>query len=356
MSSERGRPDRQRQQDSSRDRLMKPKRLSPQEELKAMAEATVAAIRVRRREPESMLIWGDRRKAVIKRFPDGGVEIIVPQNLTPEQEQYEFPPRSQFLKQLSTAEKRKMSAQTEPTPPSSSTSSSSGSSIMTAPFQQSQSVDLDQATISKRWTTPAEPPAQQASKHYVSKKLLVSPRTTIPPPSRQSITSPRTQPVNVRTSRAPSITSPRVQPFNSCARSITSPRVQPLNSRTPSITSPRVQPLSPRPPPLTSPRISAITARISTVPTPRLRPRQPSDAKPTPKPSTPTPLSTMVERTQSAKKTIVHQHMRINERGNHLARLQQQQTTEPQDLGTKKDASFSSGYLAKDMYIMKASA
>ncbi|KAI9344157.1 hypothetical protein BD770DRAFT_300505, partial [Pilaira anomala] len=41
--------------------------------------------------------------AVIKNYPDGGQEIIVPQTLTPEQEHYEFPPRSRFLKKLATS-------------------------------------------------------------------------------------------------------------------------------------------------------------------------------------------------------------------------------------------------------------
>ncbi|KAL1928216.1 hypothetical protein VTP01DRAFT_3132 [Rhizomucor pusillus] len=65
----------------------------------------------RRRDHRSFFMWGDRRKAVIKRFPDGTFEILVPQNLTPEQEHYEFPPRSRLLKKLAsaTAERSRLS-------------------------------------------------------------------------------------------------------------------------------------------------------------------------------------------------------------------------------------------------------
>ena len=50
-------------------------------------------------------------QADIQRFPDGTVEIHVPQTLTPEQEQYEFPPRSRLLKKLAsaTAERKRVS-------------------------------------------------------------------------------------------------------------------------------------------------------------------------------------------------------------------------------------------------------
>lgn len=50
-------------------------------------------------------------QAAIQRFPDGTFEIHVPQTLTPEQEQYEFPPRSRLLKKLAsaTAERRRVS-------------------------------------------------------------------------------------------------------------------------------------------------------------------------------------------------------------------------------------------------------
>lgn len=61
-------------------------------------------------------------QAVIKNYPDGGQEIIVPQTLTAEQEHYEFPPRSRFLKKLatSTAERRRLSVllQDQVVPPS----------------------------------------------------------------------------------------------------------------------------------------------------------------------------------------------------------------------------------------------
>ncbi|KAI7908027.1 uncharacterized protein BX663DRAFT_547659 [Cokeromyces recurvatus] len=68
-------------------------------------------LRNSRREPRSLKMWGDRKKAIIKRYPDGRQEIIVPQILTPEQEHYQFPPRSKFLKRLavSTAKRQRLS-------------------------------------------------------------------------------------------------------------------------------------------------------------------------------------------------------------------------------------------------------
>ncbi|KAI8063615.1 hypothetical protein BC940DRAFT_108559 [Gongronella butleri] len=76
------------------------------------ARAATAMAQVRQRQPRSFLLWGDKRKAVIKRYPDGSQEILVPQSLTNEQEQYEFPPRSRLLKKLasSTAERQRLSS------------------------------------------------------------------------------------------------------------------------------------------------------------------------------------------------------------------------------------------------------
>ncbi|KAI9299938.1 hypothetical protein BJ944DRAFT_273694 [Cunninghamella echinulata] len=75
------------------------------------ARAANAMAQVRKRQVRSYMSWGDNRKAVIKRYPDGTQEILVPQTLTPEQEQYEFPPRSRLLKKLakSTAERQRLS-------------------------------------------------------------------------------------------------------------------------------------------------------------------------------------------------------------------------------------------------------
>ncbi|KAI9321661.1 hypothetical protein BX666DRAFT_1904350 [Dichotomocladium elegans] len=57
----------------------------------------------RRHDRRFLFIWGDRKKASIKWFPGGTFEISVPQTLTPEQEHFEFPPRSRLLKKLATA-------------------------------------------------------------------------------------------------------------------------------------------------------------------------------------------------------------------------------------------------------------
>ncbi|KAI7870732.1 hypothetical protein BDF14DRAFT_1403589 [Spinellus fusiger] len=394
---------------------------------------------------------------------------MVPQNLTPEQEQYEFPPRSQFLKRLSTAEKRKMSAQTDPTPPSSSTSSSSGSSLFTVHSQASVSISvgapekLDQAIISewlitqqkekaerqkdapillspsnskrtkhsppsskpsprsvqsvtntdptawdstlhlqseagKRWTTPVKPP----SKHYISKNLLVSTcntlsssRTSSAASLGDSPTSPRfptaSRPFSHASQRTFSITSrmsepsretvpssPRMPP-STRQMSMHSPRLAPStrplpdssprlapSTRQMSMHSPRLAPStrplpdsSPRLPPTTrqmsinSPRLPPTTRQMS-ITSPRIQPTAAIETKSTHKPSEPTSISTMVERTQSAKKTILQQHMRINERGHHLARLQKE-AADPH-LRTQRNDAYQTNYLTKDVYIMKAKA
>ncbi|KAI8387345.1 hypothetical protein BD560DRAFT_382167 [Blakeslea trispora] len=82
-----------------------------QKRIAVRAATAMAQVLQRRREPRSLMMWGDQKKAVIKRYPDGSQEIIVPQTLTAEQENYEFPPRSRFLKKLatSTAERRRIS-------------------------------------------------------------------------------------------------------------------------------------------------------------------------------------------------------------------------------------------------------
>ncbi|GAA5812570.1 hypothetical protein MFLAVUS_006027 [Mucor flavus] len=95
--------------------------MKQQKRIAARAATAMAQVLQRRREPRSLMMWGDRKKAVIKNYPDGGQEIIVPQTLTAEQEHYEFPPRSRFLKKLatSTAERRRLSVlQDQVVPPS----------------------------------------------------------------------------------------------------------------------------------------------------------------------------------------------------------------------------------------------
>lgn len=94
---------------------------------------------------------------MIKRFPDGTFEIQVPQNLTPEQEHYEFPPRSRFLKQLATAERRTQLASVvennKPDP-----------SAIDAWFanqqQQQQQTDKERQVVD--WITRVEPPPCQS--------------------------------------------------------------------------------------------------------------------------------------------------------------------------------------------------
>ncbi|CAO3702993.1 unnamed protein product [Rhizopus stolonifer] len=64
-----------------------------------------------KRNKRSRVSWG---KAKIITNPDGNHEILIPQTLTPEQEQYEFPPRSKFLKRLATTERVQPEADDHP--------------------------------------------------------------------------------------------------------------------------------------------------------------------------------------------------------------------------------------------------
>ncbi|KAI9483087.1 MAG: hypothetical protein EXX96DRAFT_536450 [Benjaminiella poitrasii] len=88
-----------------------PDKIKEKQQNKVAASAMAQMLR-RRREPRSMKMWEDRKKAAIKRYPDGRQEIIVPQILTLEQKHYQFPPRSKLLKRLanSIAERRRLSA------------------------------------------------------------------------------------------------------------------------------------------------------------------------------------------------------------------------------------------------------
>ncbi|KAI8140651.1 hypothetical protein BJV82DRAFT_213616 [Fennellomyces sp. T-0311] len=110
-----GQPKKQQQQ-----KQKEPKRTGLDEEQQRRIAARAAKAMEkqvrRRRDRRSQFVWGDRKKAVIKRYPDGTQEILVPQNLTPEQEHYEFPPRSRLLKKLAsaTAERRRMSFLQQP--------------------------------------------------------------------------------------------------------------------------------------------------------------------------------------------------------------------------------------------------
>ncbi|KAI9310505.1 hypothetical protein BX666DRAFT_2006620 [Dichotomocladium elegans] len=80
----------------------------------------------RRRKHWSSFVWGDRgKKALIHRYPNGTQEILVPQTLTPDEEHYEFPPRSRLLKKLANAnaERRRLQPSPNPYPVNPSTTS-----------------------------------------------------------------------------------------------------------------------------------------------------------------------------------------------------------------------------------------
>ncbi|KAG2218361.1 hypothetical protein INT45_012503 [Circinella minor] len=119
----------QKEQPTKQQRTGPPNVIDEEQQRRIAARAAKAMEKQvrRRRDRRSQFVWGDRKKAVIKRYPDGTQEILVPQNLTPEQEQYEFPPRSRLLKKLASAnaERRRMSSmqqQDENEPPSSNSS------------------------------------------------------------------------------------------------------------------------------------------------------------------------------------------------------------------------------------------
>ncbi|KAK4518939.1 uncharacterized protein ATC70_009166 [Mucor velutinosus] len=165
-----------------------------QKRIAARAATAMAQVLHRRREPRSLMMWGDRKKAVIKRYPDGGQEIIVPQTLTPEQEHYEFPPRSRFLKKLatSTAERRRLSVLQDHVVPSAPTSVSAAAADHLTPTHSYNT--LPQPHIQPLPTTTAatqfsdmRQPDQLALNEWFSKKIKTNKSNSKPNKDRAVI-------------------------------------------------------------------------------------------------------------------------------------------------------------------------
>ncbi|KAI8884591.1 hypothetical protein K501DRAFT_217234 [Backusella circina FSU 941] len=137
-----------------------------QKRIAERAAKAMAQVLRRRREPRSLMMWGDRKKAVIKRYPDGSQEIIVPQTLTAEQEQYEFPPRSRFLKKLATsaAEKRRLSTlQITPVAPD-----------RTSPSNNHSTMQVNNISSSNYSGSVVKQPDQLALQEWFSKSRTLS--------------------------------------------------------------------------------------------------------------------------------------------------------------------------------------
>ncbi|KAI8337182.1 hypothetical protein BC941DRAFT_452787 [Chlamydoabsidia padenii] len=123
------------------------------------------------------MFWGDNRKAVIKRYPDGTQEIMVPQTLAPEQEQYEFPPRSRLLKKLanSTAERQRLSS-LQHTITAPNVSPTLPAPLSTPPQQHHQHVPFSSLAhqsnsilmVNPGLSTPAKEPDQSALDEWFS--------------------------------------------------------------------------------------------------------------------------------------------------------------------------------------------
>ncbi|KAL9543288.1 hypothetical protein MBANPS3_008186 [Mucor bainieri] len=165
-----------------------------QKRVAARAATAMAQVLHRRREPRSLMMWGDRKKAVIKRYPDGGQEIIVPQTLTPEQEHYEFPPRSRFLKKLatSTAERRRLSVLQDHVVPSAPTSVSAAAADHLTPTHSCNTLPQPHIQPPTTITTATQAsdmrqPDQLALNEWFSKKIKTNKSNSKPNKDRAVI-------------------------------------------------------------------------------------------------------------------------------------------------------------------------
>ncbi|KAI9254017.1 hypothetical protein BY458DRAFT_558931 [Sporodiniella umbellata] len=158
--------------------------LDEAQQKRVAARAANAMAQVIQRRNRSLMIWG--KKSVIKRYPDGRQEIVVPQVLTAEQEQYEFPPRSKLLKKLAVTERvAPPTPEHAPLPPDPSAlkdyfqpKSSCRGSIAFSQDKHSNRIQFKSDT-GKRWTTDLlhtlQAPSPRAHTHYVPRRLLVHP-------------------------------------------------------------------------------------------------------------------------------------------------------------------------------------
>ncbi|KAG1138273.1 hypothetical protein G6F37_010618 [Rhizopus arrhizus] len=171
--------------------------VAQQKEIAARAADKMAQL-IQRRNRRSM--------NAIKRHPNGRQEIIIHQVLTPEQEQYQFPPRSTFLRKLATSEKQRPppAEKQRPEPNDltayfskattnkdrvvsdwmseverhSSTKPKSTKTTLKNPSGTSGSNKIQfKSDAGKRWAnriqnTSLQPPGESSKKHYVPRRLL----------------------------------------------------------------------------------------------------------------------------------------------------------------------------------------
>ncbi|RCH85849.1 hypothetical protein CU097_009724, partial [Rhizopus azygosporus] len=107
--------------------------------------------------------------AVVKRYPDGRQEIIVPQTLTPEQQHYEFPPRSKLLKKLAVSERLQPSQERKQTLPD--------QDALQEWFAKKEPTDKDRAVMD--WMSDVERHSRQIQKVAKVQQVRPSPTPSI---------------------------------------------------------------------------------------------------------------------------------------------------------------------------------
>lgn len=141
--------------------------LDEEQQKRIAARAANAMAQVLQRRNRSLMMWG--KKAVVKRYPDGRQEIIVPQTLTPEQQHYEFPPRSKLLKKLAVSERLQPSQERKQTLPD--------QDALQEWFAKKEPTDKDRAVMD--WMSDVERHSRQIQKVAKVQQVRPSPTPSI---------------------------------------------------------------------------------------------------------------------------------------------------------------------------------
>ncbi|CAO3700650.1 hypothetical protein G6F70_001618 [Rhizopus microsporus] len=141
--------------------------LDEEQQKRIAARAANAMAQVLQRRNRSLMMWG--KKAVVKRYPDGRQEIIVPQTLTPEQQHYEFPPRSKLLKKLAVSERLQPNQERKQTLPD--------QDALQEWFAKKEPTDKDRAVMD--WMSDVERHSRQLQKVAKVQQVRPSPTPSI---------------------------------------------------------------------------------------------------------------------------------------------------------------------------------
>ncbi|KAL0141964.1 hypothetical protein V8B55DRAFT_1493849 [Mucor lusitanicus] len=146
-----------------------------QKRVAARAATAMAQVLHRRREPRSLMMWGDRKKAVIKRYPDGGQEIIISQKLA-----------------TSTAERRRLSVLQDHVVPSAPTSVSAAAADHLTPTHSCNTLPQPHIQPPTTTTTATQlsdmrQPDQLALNEWFSKKIKTNKSNSKPNKDRAVI-------------------------------------------------------------------------------------------------------------------------------------------------------------------------